>query len=132
MTEEVNAAQLTALYVKMRDKRIALTKQFEAEDAAIKEQMAVVSSMLLDICKRDGADSIKTAHGTVIRTVKTRYWTSDWGSMYDFIRENNAIDLLEQRLHQGHLKTFLTDNPHLLPPGLNQDSEYVISVRKAK
>lgn len=129
---ELNAAKLTSIYIKMREKRAQLTKQFETEDAAIKEQMDVVSRMLLDICKRDDADSIKTNAGTVIRTVKTRYWTSDWGSMYDFIKEHDALDLLEQRIHQTHLKQFLQEHPELLPPGLNQDSEYAITVRKAK
>ena len=131
-TTPINAAKLTAIYIKMREKRAQLTKQFETEDAAIKEQMDAVSRMLLDICKRDEADSIKTNAGTVIRTVKTRYWTSDWSSMYEFIKQHDAIDLLEQRIHQAHLKQFLIENPHLLPPGLNQDSEYTITVRKAK
>ena len=131
-TPEVNAAKLTAIYIKMRNKRAELAKQFEVEDSAIEEQQKLVSQMLLDICKQTNADSIRTAYGTVSRTMKTRYWTSDWHSFYEFMAKHNAFDLLEQRLHQTHMKQFLTDNPDLLPPGLNADSEYAISVRKAK
>lgn len=129
---ELNAAKLTAIYIKMRDKRTQLAKQYEMEDGAIKEQMDTVVKLLLDICKRDDASSIKTNAGTVIRSMKTRYWTSDWHSMYEFIKEHQAFDLLEQRLHQTHMKQFLTENPNLLPPGLNAESEYTISVRKSK
>jgi hypothetical protein len=50
--------------------------------------------------------------------------------MYDFIKEHDAPQLLEQRLHQGNLKTFLEENPEQLPPGLNADSRYAITVRK--
>jgi hypothetical protein len=129
---ELNVAKLTRIYIKMREKRAQLAKQYETEDAAIKEQQDAVSKLLLEICKRDDANSIKTDSGTVIRSVKTRYWTSDWHSMYDFIKQHEAYDLLEQRLHQTHIKQFLAEHPELLPPGLNQDSEYTISVRKAK
>lgn len=129
---ELNAAKLTAIYIKMRDKRTQLAKQYEMEDGTIKDQMDTVVKLLLDICKRDDANSIKTNSGTVIRSMKTRYWTSDWHSMYEFIKDHEAFDLLEQRIHQTHMKQFLTENPDLLPPGLNAESEYTISVRKSK
>ncbi len=46
--------------------------------------------------------------------------------------ENNATDLLEKRLHQGNMRTFLEENPDKLPPGLNADNEYTITVRRKK
>jgi hypothetical protein len=52
--------------------------------------------------------------------------------MREFIKDNDALDLLEQRIHQTNMKTFLAEHPDKLPPGLNQDSEFTISVRKAK
>jgi hypothetical protein len=52
--------------------------------------------------------------------------------MYDFIKEHDAIQLLEQRLHQTNLKGFLEEHPDLLPAGLNSDSKYAVSVRKAR
>jgi hypothetical protein len=75
-------------------------------------------------------DSIRTAAGTVTRTTLTRYWTNDWGSMYEFIRENEAMHLLEQRIHNGNMKQFLSENPDDLPVGLQADSKYVVRVRK--
>jgi hypothetical protein len=47
-----------------------------------------------------------------------------------FVVENNAPDLLEKRLHQGNVKQFIENNPDLVPPGLNVDSEYSITVRR--
>lgn len=129
---DVTAAQLAALYIKMRDKRSQLLKAYEAEDDAIKLQMATVQEKLLAICEATGASSLKTDAGTVIRSVKSRYWTNDWSAMRDFIKEHDALDLLEQRIHQTNMKTYLAENPDQLPPGLNQISEYVISVRKSK
>jgi hypothetical protein len=50
--------------------------------------------------------------------------------MGKFIVENGAPELLEKRLHQGNMKQFLEEHPELLPPGLNVDSEYTVTVRK--
>ena len=50
--------------------------------------------------------------------------------MYKFIAEQEVPEFLEKRLNQGNVKQFLEENPESVPPGLNVDSEYIISVRK--
>lgn len=127
----LSAAQLAKAYVKIREAREALAKEYDTEDQILKDQQEVIKGSLLEICKTVGADSIKTPNGTIVRSVKSRYWTSDWESMYAFMTEHDALDLLEKRLHQGNLKAFLEENPDLLPPGLNSESEFTISVRKS-
>jgi hypothetical protein len=59
-----------------------------------------------------------------------RYWTSDWETMYRFIKENDVPQLLEQRIHNGNMKQFLQENPEAFPAGLQCDRKYVIQVRK--
>lgn len=123
--------KLVRAYIKMRDARSALTADFEAKDKAIKEQMETIEAHLLEVCKSAGASSINTGAGTVIRSVKTRYWTSDWEAMHDFIRENNALELLERRVAQTAMADFLKQNPDKLPKGMNVDSKYTIVVRRS-
>jgi hypothetical protein len=94
--------------------------------------MQLISDEMLNMCKKINADSIKTKYGTIMRSVKSRYWTNDWDSMYDFIYENDAFGLLEKRLHQTNMKDFLAENPDLLPKGLNLESEYTVVVRRSK
>jgi phage host-nuclease inhibitor protein Gam len=127
----MDATKLVSTYIKMRDAKDALTREYEAKINEVKEQMEVVEQALLDICKETGQDGGRTAHGSFTRTVKTRFWTNDWDSMYRFIKEQDAIQLLEQRVHQGNMKQFLSENPGLLPEGLNTDSKYSITVRRA-
>jgi hypothetical protein len=87
---------------------------------------------MLEIMKEVGATNIKTTYGTVSRSVSTRFTTNDWGSMYAFIKEHDAMHLMEQRISQGNMKRFLEENPDQLPIGLNSSSTYTVSVRKAK
>lgn len=131
MPEDISADKLVTAYIKMRDKRAQLLKQYEEEDEAVKVQMEAVEEKLLDMCKTIGADSLKTQGGTVIRTVKTRYWTSDWNSMHKFIMEHNMPELLEKRISQSTMKQLLDENPDLMPPGLNVDSKYAVTIRRS-
>jgi len=129
---EITADKLVSIYIKLRDKRAQALKAFEELDTELKTQQDMVSDKLQEMLKEIGADNIKTKHGTVSRTIKTRYWTSDWSSMFQFIKDNDAMYLMEQRIHQTNIKKFLEENPDQLPIGLNSDSRYTVSVRKSK
>ena len=126
----MNVEQLVTVYVKMRDARAVLQRAFDEEDGKIKEQQDAIEKALLELCKEAGVDGLQTAAGSVSRRVKSRYWTTDWGRMKQFIMENDAIDLLEHRVHQTNMKSFLEENPDKLPPGLSIDSRYAITVRR--
>jgi sugar phosphate isomerase/epimerase len=132
VAERPDLDQLTSVYLKIRDKRAENKREFDNADKDLEEQQKMLAEQMLDTCKEMGADSIRTPHGTIIRSVKSKYWTGDWDSMYNFIKEHNAFGLLEKRLHQTNMKDFLTENPDVLPMGLNVESEYTIVVRRAK
>ena len=128
----VDMDKLAAVYIKIRDKRAVAKKEFDERDKGLEEQMQLVADEMLEACKRIGADSIKTPHGTIIRSVKSRYWTNDWDSMYTFIEGQGAFGLLEKRLHQTNMKDFLSENPDLYPVGLNVENSYTVVVRRSK
>ena len=92
--------------------------------------MDLVKRELLSYCKEHNVESVKTTEGTFYRQVKRRYWTSDWESMYKFVLDNQVPEFFDKRLNQKNVGQFLEENPDLLPPGLNVDSEYTLSVRK--
>lgn len=130
--EQVALDTLTSVYLKMRNARDEIRREAEAKEKEINEQMQIVEQQMLDACKALGADSIRTPNGTIIRSIKSRYWTNDWDSMYQFIREHDAFGLLEKRLHQTHMKEFLEENPNVLPAGLNVENQYTVVVRRSK
>lgn len=129
---EVTAEKLVSAYIKIRDKRSELKKQYDVADADLLEKQNTFQNALLEILKGAGGDSIKTKFGTATKTIKTRYWTTDWNSMYEFIKAEDAPYLLEQRVHQGNMKKFIEENPDKLPIGMNLDSAYSITVRRAQ
>ena len=132
MMEDFTTDKLAEVYIKIRDKRAELKEQYETQDEGLKAQQELLAEKMLDICRDNNADSIKTPAGTIIRKVDTRYWTTDWDSMYQFIEEHDAYPLLEKRIHQTNLKQFLEENPELLPAGLQADRKYTVVVRRSK
>jgi len=122
---------MVKVYTRIRDKRAEIKAAFDAEDKDLQAQLDKVKQGLLEYCKEHGVESVRTQHGLFYRTVKTRYWTGDWESMHKFIMEHAVPEFFEKRLNQSAVKEFLEQNPDLLPPGLNVDAEYTVSVRKA-
>lgn len=127
----MDASQLVNVYIKIRDAKETRKKQMEAEIADLDQQLATIEQELLEICKATGQDGGKTQHGSFTRAIKTRYWTSDWDSMYKFIREHDAPDLLERRIAQGNFAQFIQENPDKMPAGVNIESKYSITVRRS-
>lgn len=127
---EVKAEKLVKAYIKIRDKRKQLAEDYEKQDKELQESLDLIESELLNVCKETGADSLRTEFGTVSRRVAKRYWTNDWHSFYEFLKEHGALELLEKRIAQTNMATFLEENPDALPPGLNVDSRYAVSVRR--
>jgi len=126
-----DATQLVQVYIKIRDAKEIKRKQMEAEIAELEVQLDAVEQELLELCKTTGQDGGKTTFGSFTRSVKTRYWTSDWDSMYKFIREQDAPDLLERRIAQGNFAQFIKENPDVMPAGVNIESKYSITVRRS-
>ena len=132
MTDDISVDKLVSVFIKIRDARDEEERAWEQRKADFNEQLELLNQQLLEICKSTDADSIRTSHGTVIRTVKSRYWTNDWEHFHKFLLEHEAPELLEKRIHQSNMKQFLEENPGTLPAGLNMDSAYSITVRRSK
>ena len=128
----VDVNKLTSVYIKMRDRRSILKQEWEVQDKEIQTQMDVIEQELLELCKDLNTNTLGTDHGTVVRSVKSRYWTNDWDSMYRFIKEHDAFGLLEKRIQQTHMKEFIQENPDVYPQGMNVENQFTVVVRRKK
>jgi hypothetical protein len=122
--------KLAKVYRKMAAKIQELTTEYDSAIEEIKRQQDAVKTALKDQMLVMGVSSVRTDNGTVVLSTKTRYNTQDWDSFKEFIKQHDAIDLLEKRIAQTNMGTFLDENPGVVPPGLNTMTEYAISVRK--
>ena len=130
-TTEMNLDELVKIYLTIRNEREKLKSGWEAEDGALEQEMKLLEQSMLTVCNDTNASSIRTESGTVIRSLKERFTTNDWDNFKKFVLDNEAIDLLERRIHQGNFKEFMAEHKDEgLPPGVNVMREFTIVVRK--
>lgn len=122
--------KLAGVYIKIRNKIAELTKEYDTQIEALKAQQGEVSNAMKTLLQQLNVRSVNTEGGTVILTEKTRYFPSDWAEFKQFIKENDAFDLMEKRIAQGNMAKFLEENPDKYPPGLQSETEISVSVRK--
>ena len=122
--------KLTKAYINIRAERSALAADFKEKDGELSRKLDRLKQAMLDHCERHNAESVRTSEGLFFRSKKTKYWTSDWDAMHNFIKEHNVPELLDKRLNQTNIREFLEENPTLVPDALNTETELVISVRK--
>lgn len=129
---DINIEEFVEAYLTIRNERDRIRQLYEEQDGALKQDMSQLEAALLDVCNNVNANSINTKYGTVIRSLKERFICSDWDNFKTFIRENDAVDCLERRIHQGNFKTFMEDHAgDGLPPGVNVMREFGITIRKS-
>lgn len=127
-TAAIPIDRLVRIYTKMRAKLQELDQEVER----IKEEQKAVKLAIKDQMQTNHLTSAKTEFGTVSLVTKTRFYTQDWDSFKSFMKEHDALDLMERRISQTNMKTFLEEHPTLMPPGLNSETEFDISVRKVR
>lgn len=122
--------RLVKIYRKMKAEIDRLTQEYDTKVETLKAQQDEVKIAIKDQMKALGVKSVRTDFGLVSLSTKTRYNTNDWDSFKTFVIEHEVVDLLEKRIAQSNMATFLENNPGVVPPGLNSITEYGVTVTK--
>ena len=123
--------KIVETYLAIRDERDKLSREHDAKDKELANDLAEIEPVLLNSCNEISADSIKTEVGTIIKTTRESFVCGDWDNFKTFLKENDAIELLQQRIHQSNFKEFLSNREDEgLPPGISSMREFKVTVRK--
>jgi hypothetical protein len=122
--------KLVKIYRKIKTEIDTMTQEYDTKLEVLKAQQDEIKFAIKDQMKALGVTSVKSPFGTVSMMLKTRYNTQDWSSFKDFILEHSMVDLLEKRIAQTNMATFLAENPGVVPPGLNSVTEFEIRITK--
>ena len=64
--ESGQVEKFTRIFIKIRDVRAAAKAEFDKEDKRLKEQQDKIKGTLLDYCKEQGVESVKTGSWYVL------------------------------------------------------------------
>jgi hypothetical protein len=125
------ADKMVKAYIKLREQRSAIKKEFEEKDSVLKSKMEVIESAMLQQMNESGIESIKTAAGTFYRQEEVTPTGSDWDAFYSWVSANNAFEALERRIKKTFIKEYMETNSGAIPPGVSVYREYVVRVRRS-
>lgn len=123
--------ELVKAYLTIRNASDNLYRQYMLKKEELEQEMKQLELVMLDECNQMNVESLRTQSGTITKTVKERFNCSNWDEFKQYILEHGALELLQQRIHDGNFKEYMQGREgEGLPPGISSDREYRVIVRK--
>lgn len=128
--EKVTPRDLVAMYVQLRDQLAEEKAAFVAKERAIKERMARIEGQLMEKMGELEVDSLKTPAGTAYLNERVSVLTSDKTAFLDYVRENEAWDLLQVQGAKSGIQEYVLENNDV-PPGISITRMQTVGIRRA-
>ena len=133
----MNVDDLTAKYIELRDRKAKIKKEAEDAEVALSTIQDAIADKIKEIMHEQGVTSLKTAHGTAYIAYRESATVADWDVVLNFIRKEEAWDLLERRVSKTAVKDRMEEDrngqyQHDPPPGVNFVRVEGVNVRRGK
>ena len=124
--------ELVANYIKLRDKKSLLKKQYDEKVAKVDAVMDKMEAIILKTFQDSGIDSARTDAGTAYISTRTSATVASREELFQWIQEDfeERSIFLENRVSKVAVEQFKAANDDL-PPGVNFRSEVTVGVRRA-
>lgn len=125
----VTIDEVVATYIKLRNKKDAIEAETKDKVKGIKEKLEQIEAWVKEQADVQGVTSFKTKHGTAFLTTSDYANVADWDAVLEFIRENEAFDMLEKRISKIAVRGYIEANKEV-PPGVNYGTKLEVNIRK--
>ena len=125
----VNIDEVIATYMKLRGQKEAVEAEVKEKVSVIKAKMEKLEAWIKEQADAQGVTSFKTKHGTAFLTTTDYANVADWDALLNFIRENEAYDMLEKRISKIAVRSFI-EHSKTVPPGVNYGTKLEVNIRK--
>lgn len=127
---QVNVDTVIAAYVKLRDRRAVLRKEYTEADEVFVAQMDKLEVFLLNKMQQDNMTQLGSEHGTAYQQTVIKGNCSDWPSFWQFLADTGRFDMMEKRVSIKAVQEYFEANGEL-PPGINVNPELKVVIRRA-
>jgi hypothetical protein len=125
----VNVDDVVATYMRLRSQKEAIEAEVKDKVSTIKSKMEKLEAWIKEQADAQGVTSFKTKHGTAFLTTTDYANVADWDAVLDFIRGNEAYDMLEKRISKIAVRGYIEANK-AVPPGVNYGTKLEVNIRK--
>ena len=124
-----NVGDVIRTYMKLRDQKAAIEAEVKDQVSTIKAKMEKLEAYLKTQMDAQGLTSFKSDYGTAFLTTIDYANVADWDAVLDFIRSNEAYDMLEKRVSKIAVRGYI-DQTKSVPPGINYGTKLEVNIRK--
>jgi hypothetical protein len=117
-------------YVELRDEIACLDKAHKERMAPLRQELDEKNAALVETLGVVGAESVRTAAGTVYRLTKRSASIADPAAFWDYVLTNEDWDLLDRRVNLSAATEYVNEHQKP-PPGVNYSTYYEAGVRRA-
>ena len=125
----VNIDHVVERYVALRDKKSSIENEAKERVVALKEKMSLLDAYIRQEADRQGVTSFRTEHGTAYVTTSDFASVADWDALLDYVKSNEAFDLLERRVSKNAARQYLEETG-AVPAGVNYGTKVSVGIRR--
>lgn len=120
---------VVSAYLSYRGQKEQLEREVKEKVADLKQKMLKLESYIKIEADKQGVTSFKTPHGTAFVTTSDFASVADWDAVLDYIKTNDAYDLLERRVNKLAVRDRI-DAEGAPPAGVNFGTKIGVNIRK--
>ena len=128
---QINVDTVIDAYVRLRDKRAVLKKEYDTADEVLKDKMGKLEVYLLTQMQATGTTQLGSSHGTAYQQIVMKGNCSDWPSLWAFIADTGRFDMVEKRVSVKAIQEYADANGGNVPPGVNINPELKVVIRRS-
>ena len=125
----VNVDDVVATYMKLRSQKEAIEAEVKDRVSTIKAKMEKLEAWIKEQADVQGVTSFKTKHGTAFLTTTDYANVADWDAVLEFVKTNEAFDMLEKRVSKIAVRGYIERNK-AVPAGVTYGTKIDVTVRK--
>jgi hypothetical protein len=124
-----NVGDVIRTYMKLREQKAAIEAEMKDQVSSLKAKMEKLEAYLKTQMDAQGLTSFKSEYGTAFLTTTDYANVADWDVVLDFIRTNEAYDMLEKRVSKIAVRGYI-EQAKAVPPGINYGTKLEVNIRK--
>jgi hypothetical protein len=125
----MNIGDVIRTYAKLRDQKAAVEAEVKDRVDQIKGKMTKLEAYLKEQMDAQGLTSFKSEYGTAFLTTTDFANVANWDEVLQFIKDNEAYDMLEKRVSKLAVREYMDQNKRV-PPGITYGTKLDVNIRK--
>ena len=124
-----NVGDVIRTYMKLRDQKAAIEGEVKERISGLKAKMEKLEAWIKTQADVQGVTSFKSEFGTAFLTTTDYANVADWDAVLNFIRDNEAYDMLEKRVSKIAVRGYI-ESTKAVPPGITYGTKLEVNIRK--